>query len=544
MASYQALYRTWRPLTFDTVVGQEHVTRTLKNEIRMNRIAHAYLFCGSRGTGKTSTARILSRAVNCENPKEGNPCNECPTCKGILDGSILDVLEIDAASNNGVDNIRSIRDEAQYSAATTPYRIYIIDEVHMLSAGAFNALLKLLEEPPAHVIFILATTESQKVPATILSRCQRFDFHRIGLSSIRERLKEICEKSAISYDEDALSLIAKEADGAMRDALSIMDQCLSVGDGALPYQEIAAFLGATDHKFLTALLSATSAQNVPAALALIDEFMAAGKDPGLLMNNLIETLRSLLICKSMPYPEYVLNVSADYAAELKSLAEKFTVENLLYSMTRLSEGVNTARFITNSRVVLEMAVTKMCLPAFSDDQESLAARVAELERKVARGVRISSDDIRSSVPEQALSETATLVPSDTNGTENASAQPEEVVTAPKKEAQPLSERLQTVKDAWNEVMRQVAAQQKDDFMLQIFLLQAGLWAVDDKITLVVEPIAKETIVKNLPLIESCIHDACGLTESVGVIGQDKFKKTSHEVDHLVELIESGDPIVE
>ena len=537
MASYQALYRKWRPLTFDTVVGQEHVTRTLKNEIRMDRIAHAYLFCGSRGTGKTSTARILSRAVNCEHPIEGNPCNECPTCKGILDGSILDVLEIDAASNNGVDNIRSIREEAQYSAATAPYRIYIIDEVHMLSSGAFNALLKLLEEPPEHVIFILATTEAQKVPATILSRCQRFDFHRIGAGAIRERLIEICEKSGISYEEDALSLIAKEADGAMRDALSIMDQCLSVGNGSLPYGEIAAFLGATDHRFLTALLEAASQSQVPAALALIDEFMAAGKDPRLLMENLIDTLRSLLVCKSMPYPEYVLNVSVDYAAELKKLSECFSVENILHAMTRLSEGMDAARFISNPRVILEMTVTKICLPVFSSDTEALAARLGELERKVKSGAYTAETEVSPTPKEEAPpKEAAENTPSPK---ENEA--PSKEIPVPKA---PLSERLKTVKEAWPDICRQVISHKGSDLMLQIFLIQAGLWAVDDQVTVVTDPIAKETIAACLPLIEESIREVTDLSETVKVITHDRLKKNAHEVDHLVELIESGNPIVE
>ena len=548
MASYQALYRMWRPLTFDTVVGQEHVTRTLQNEIRADRIAHAYLFCGSRGTGKTSTARILSRAVNCEHPGEGNPCNECPTCKGILDGSILDVLEIDAASNNGVDNIRSIREEAQYSAATAPYRIYIIDEVHMLSPGAFNALLKLLEEPPEHVIFILATTESQKVPATILSRCQRFDFHRIGVAAIRERLREICEKSGISYEEDALSLIAKEADGAMRDALSVMDQCLSVGDGKLPYAEIAAFLGATDHRFLTALLKAVKEQSYPTALALIDEFMAAGKDPRLLMNNLTDTLRSLLVCKSVPYPESILNQSPEYTAELKALAEGFPVESILHSMTRLAEGIDTARFLSNPRIILEMTVTKMCLPVFAADTEALAARLAELERKVKNGVPAAPR--KAAVPKETAAETETAeheappaAVNEVQAEEEASQEeaPPEEPPAPKA---PLSERLQAVKDAWQEICRQALLQPSVTMMIQIFLPMSGLWAVDDRVTLVVNPLARDDIKSFLPVVEEAIREVTGYSETVAVIPEDKFQKTAREVDHLIELIESGDPIVE
>ncbi len=233
--AYQALYRKWRPLTFDDVVGQRHVTETIKNEVKNNAVGHAFLFCGSRGTGKTSTARIFSRAINCENPQGGNPCNKCPTCRGILDGSIMDITEIDAASNSGVDNIRSLREEAGYTAAITKYKVYIIDEVHALSAGAFNALLKLLEEPPEHVKFVLATTEAHKVMDTISSRCQRFDFKRITAEDIYDRLEYICRAEGIDAEERALRMIASAADGSMRDALSCLDPCVAATPwGPLP----------------------------------------------------------------------------------------------------------------------------------------------------------------------------------------------------------------------------------------------------------------------------------------------------------------------
>jgi len=233
--AYQALYRKWSPLTFDDVIGQSHITQTLVNEIVHNRIAHAYLFCGTRGTGKTSTAKIFSRAINCLNNHNGNPCNECEICKGILDGSNMDVVEIDAASNNGVDNIREIRDEVAYAPSKSKYKVYIIDEVHMLSSGAFNALLKTLEEPPSHVIFILATTESHKIPATILSRCQRFDFKRISTDDVVNRLKQIIQKDHINIDDKGLRLIARVSDGSMRDALSILDQCIAFGEQTITY---------------------------------------------------------------------------------------------------------------------------------------------------------------------------------------------------------------------------------------------------------------------------------------------------------------------
>ena len=532
MASYQALYRTWRPLTFDTVVGQAHVTQTLKNEIRMNRIAHAYLFCGSRGTGKTSTARIFSRAVNCENPKDGNPCNECATCKGILDGTILDVIEIDAASNNGVDNIRSMREEAQYSAAAAPYKIYIIDEVHMLSGGAFNALLKLLEEPPEHVIFILATTESQKVPATILSRCQRFDFHRITVPDIVARLAEICERSNIPAEREALHLIAEEADGAMRDALSILDQCLSVGEATVSYADVAAFLGATDHRFLIGILKAVSEQNPKDALSLIDEFMAAGKNPVLLMENLMETLRSLLLCKTMEHPESILEVSADYAAQLQALAEDFTNESILHGMTRLSECMNAAKYMKNPRVLVEMAVTKMCLPSYAEDTEALAARVAEMEKAIRRGVVPAKEAAKEAPKAEEVRE-----PAPSPKEEEAPKKQE------KKTEKPLSERLKTIQNSWQEVLLELLG--TDDLMLQMALPQGKLYAADEEIMLVFDtPFFVEQVKPHKKEIEAKILEITGLTEHILLQSKDQLKKRKDEVDHLVELIQSGDPIVE
>ena len=290
--SYTALYRKFRPSTFDQVKGQDHIVQTLKNQINANRIGHAYLFCGTRGTGKTSVAKIFAKAVNCEHPVDGSPCNECETCRGITNGSAMNVIEIDAASNNGVDNIRQIRDEIQYSPSSGKYTVYIIDEVHMLSIGAFNALLKTLEEPPAYVIFILATTEPHKIPITILSRCQRYDFKRISIDTIAARLSELMEKESIEVEDKAIRYVAKAADGSMRDALSLLDQCIAFYLGQkLTYDNVLDVLGAVDNEIFSRLTRSVIDSDVATSLNILDEIIMQGREPGCSITfNLLEVL--------------------------------------------------------------------------------------------------------------------------------------------------------------------------------------------------------------------------------------------------------------
>ena len=286
--SYTALYRKFRPSTFDQVKGQDHIVQTLKNQINANRIGHAYLFCGTRGTGKTSVAKIFAKAVNCEHPVDGSPCNECETCRGITNGSAMNVIEIDAASNNGVDNIRQIRDEIQYSPSSGKYTVYIIDEVHMLSIGAFNALLKTLEEPPAYVIFILATTEPHKIPITILSRCQRYDFKRISIDTIAARLSELMEKESIEVEDKAIRYVAKAADGSMRDALSLLDQCIAFYLGQkLTYDNVLDVLGAVDNEIFSRLTRSVIDSDVATSLNILDEIIMQGREPGQFVNDFI-----------------------------------------------------------------------------------------------------------------------------------------------------------------------------------------------------------------------------------------------------------------
>jgi DNA polymerase-3 subunit gamma/tau len=315
--SYIALYRKWRPLVFEDVVEQEHVVKTLKNAVKSARIAHAYLFCGTRGTGKTSMAKIFSRAINCLNPRDGDPCNECDICRGILSGSLLDVIEIDAASNNSVDNIRDIRDEVIYTPSSAKYKVYIIDEVHMLSSGAFNALLKTLEEPPSHAVFILATTEPHKLPATILSRCQRFDFRRIPIESIMGRLDRIAEASGVSLHKEASKLIAKMADGALRDAISILDQCMAVGAKEVSYEDVLTVVGIVNDTFISEIVDAINSKDINHILKMVEKLVMDGKDISKFVSDLVLYYRNLLICKITDKPEEIIDVTPDAVENMK-----------------------------------------------------------------------------------------------------------------------------------------------------------------------------------------------------------------------------------
>ena len=314
--AYQAIYRKWRPLVFEDIVGQTHITRTLRNQIQSGHISHAYLFCGTRGTGKTTAAKVFSRAVNCLNPHDGSPCNECEICRGILDGSIMDVSEIDAASNNGVENIREIREDVNYVATQTKYRVYIIDEVHMLSQGAFNALLKTLEEPPQHVIFILATTEVHKVPETILSRCQRFDFKRIKPSDIILRMKEIAAGDGLQITDDAYALLARLAEGSMRDGLSILERCVSACGNSLTYTDITNTLGIAQSDLVLSIVNSIAGGDAGAVLSAVDRLSADGKDLNVFCDTLIRHFRDLLVIQVAAEPESILDYTPEELVQL------------------------------------------------------------------------------------------------------------------------------------------------------------------------------------------------------------------------------------
>ena len=377
--SYTALYRKFRPSTFDQVKGQDHIVQTLKNQINANRIGHAYLFCGTRGTGKTSVAKIFAKAVNCEHPVDGSPCNECETCRGITNGSAMNVIEIDAASNNGVDNIRQIRDEIQYSPSSGKYTVYIIDEVHMLSIGAFNALLKTLEEPPAYVIFILATTEPHKIPITILSRCQRYDFKRISIDTIAARLSELMEKESIEVEDKAIRYVAKAADGSMRDALSLLDQCIAFYLGQkLTYDNVLDVLGAVDNEIFSRLTRSVIDSDVTTSLNILDEIIMQGREPGQFVNDFIWYLRNLMLIKTSDDDEImeVIDASAERIEALKEEAQMVNVDIIMRYIRILSELSGQIKYSSQKRVLIEIALIKLAKPAMERDVSSLNNRIA------------------------------------------------------------------------------------------------------------------------------------------------------------------------
>lgn len=385
--SYQALYRKFRPTEFEDVKGQEHIVTTLKNQIKADRIGHAYLFCGTRGTGKTTVAKIFAKAVNCEHPVDGSPCGECPSCRTIADGSSMNVIEIDAASNNGVDNIRQIREEVSYRPTEGKYKVYIIDEVHMLSTGAFNALLKTLEEPPSYVIFILATTEAHKIPITILSRCQRYDFHRISIDTIAARLSDLMLQEKVDVEEKAIRYVAKAGDGSMRDALSLLDQCIAFHLGeTLTYENVLEVLGAVDTEVFSRLLRQIIDKNVAAAISILDELVDEGRELGQLVSDFTWYLRNLLLIQSSDDMEEVLDMSQDSIDALKEEAKLISPEVLLRYIRIFSELGNQVRYASQKRIVIEIAIIKLCRPEMETDQTSIIDRLESLEQKMAQGV--------------------------------------------------------------------------------------------------------------------------------------------------------------
>lgn len=381
--SYTALYRKWRPTSFEEVRGQDHIVKTLKNQINSGRIGHAYLFCGTRGTGKTSIAKIFARAVNCEHPVDGSPCGECSMCRQIAEGASLNVVEIDAASNNGVENIRDIREQVQYPPTDGRYRVYIIDEVHMLSIGAFNALLKTLEEPPSYVIFILATTEVHKIPITILSRCQRYDFKRISIDTIAGRLAELTQAEQIDVDDRALRYVARAADGSMRDALSLLDQCVAFHFGEkLTYDNVLEVLGAVDNRVFSKLFQAVLASDTKACIREIEEMITQGRDLSQLVNDFVWYMRNLLIAKTTDEPGDMLDMSEENLAVLKEEAAGVDTETLMRYIRIFSELSGQLRYASQKRILVEIAFIKLTTPSMEQNLDSILQRITLLEQKM------------------------------------------------------------------------------------------------------------------------------------------------------------------
>ena len=433
--SYMALYRKFRPNNFTEVKGQDHIVTTLKNQIKSGRIGHAYLFTGTRGTGKTSVAKLLAKTVNCENPNEGNPCNECSMCKGIMSATSMNVIEIDAASNNGVENVREIVEEVRYSPTEGKYKVYIIDEVHMLSTGAFNALLKTIEEPPSYVIFILATTEVHKIPVTILSRCQRYDFKRITIDIIADRLRELMDEEKLDVEDKAIRYIARMADGSLRDALSLLDQCISFYlDQTLTYDNVLDVLGTVDTKVFSQLLEAVSNQDVLRCIRILDEVETGGRELSQFVIDFIWYLRNLLLVKTT---ENVNDIIIDIATEnlelLKKEAESMDEDIIMRYIRIFSELSNQIRYAPRKRVLLEMALIKLCKPQMERNYDSIINRLRIIEDKLEKGIVVKSDNKKSKQSED---------------------EPEPIT---KQEILPdaLPEDLKKIASIWNNIMVQV-----------------------------------------------------------------------------------------
>lgn len=380
--SYLALYRAFRPKTFDQIVGQEHIVRTLVNQIKNDKIGHAYLFTGARGTGKTTAAKVFARAINCLSPVNGSPCGECEVCKKLENPSNLDILEMDAASNNKVENIRDIRDKIQYPPVAGRYKVYIIDEVHMLTTEAFNALLKTLEEPPAHAVFILATTEVHKIPATILSRCLRFDFKLVPTPVIADTIAKIYDKIGKKYTKEAVSLIAKAGEGSVRDALSVADICVSFSDGELTYDDVLEVLGASDREKIEQLIGGIIAGDTGKILTLVDDLLSRGKSVSVLNRDVCSALRDLLVIKTCTKPEEILNLPADKLKELKALADKTDVHALLRYVEIFSAAEADLKYSTHPKIVFETAAVKAGMPQADYNIDALMGRISKLEEQL------------------------------------------------------------------------------------------------------------------------------------------------------------------
>ena len=397
--SYTALYRKFRPDAFSDVKGQDHIVTTLKNQLRANRIGHAYLFTGTRGTGKTTVAKIFAKTVNCEHPTEDGPCGECRICKAIAAGASMNVIEIDAASNNGVDNIREIIDEVSYSPAEGKYKVYIIDEVHMLSPGAFNALLKTLEEPPSYVIFILATTEVHKIPITILSRCQRYDFKRISIDTITDRMKELMDTEQVQVEDRALRYIAKVADGSMRDALSLLDQCIAFHLGKeLTYDMTLDVLGAVDTEVFSRLLRFVMDRNVLGCIELLEEIVMQGRELVQFVTDFTWYLRNLMLVQTADNLEDVIDMSTDNLANLKEEASMLSMDQIIRYIHIFSELSGQIRYAAQKRILVEIALIKLCKQEMETDQEAVLDRIRQVEEKVENGIVVTAAQMPAGAP--------------------------------------------------------------------------------------------------------------------------------------------------
>ncbi len=456
--SYTALYRKWRPRVFGDVKGQDHIVTTLQNQIRSERIGHAYLFCGTRGTGKTSVAKIFAKAVNCEHPEDGSPCGECPSCQQIQAGTSLNVVEIDAASNNGVENIREIRDQVQYPPTEGKYRVYIIDEVHMLSTGAFNALLKTLEEPPSYVIFILATTEVHKIPITVLSRCQRYDFRRITVDTIADRLKELTDAEGMAVEDRALRYVAKAGDGSMRDALSLLDQCAAFHYGeTLTYENVLDVLGAVDNRVFRELFGALRNGQTKECILRLEEMVIQGRELSQFVADFIWFLRNLLILKTADEAEELLDMSEDNLKQLREDAALADENVLMRYIRAFSEVLNQIRFAAQKRVLVELAFIRLTKPEMEQSMDAVLERLERLERQMEEGIpaapwpgNMAGDGSQPALPQAVQPQAQSL--------ESREAEPR-TVTLPKAQLEDLN----LIRNEWGKIVREMGMSIRPSF---------------------------------------------------------------------------------
>jgi DNA polymerase-3 subunit gamma/tau len=479
--AYIALYRKWRPLVFEDVIEQQHVVKTLKHSVSTGRIAHAYLFCGTRGTGKTTMAHILSRAINCLKPQDGNPCNQCEICKGILSGNLLDVLEIDAASNNSVDNVREIREEVVYAPSRAKYKVYIVDEVHMLSSGAFNALLKTLEEPPEHVVFILATTEPHKLPATVLSRCQRFDFRRISIDGIAERLDKIAQSSGVILQKEALRLIARMADGALRDAISLLDQCISLGRKEISYDDVLTIVGIVNDAFMRDMVKAVENRNVEVVLELVEKLVMDGKDISQFVSDLILYYRNLLICKVAQKPEEILDVSYEAIDEMRNLSTGLSREEITCIIKELSLLGSGLKWSNHPRIMLEVSLIKLCESSYSFSNDEILERLSVLENKINDAVIAEKSPpavVQDRSKAQPANSSKAVVKAEKKSRKPASGISEKATAKPKREFKLL--------ESWNSVLNEF--KNSGRMALYSFLLDTkAVWLGEKVVGIIFQP---------------------------------------------------------
>lgn len=528
--AYQAIYRRWRPLVFDDVVGQNHITTTLKNQVMNSACAHAYLFCGTRGTGKTSTAKILSRAVNCLNPQNGNPCNECEVCRGLLDESILDVIELDGASKNKVENIREIIDDVNFTPSIAKKKVYIIDEVHMVTQQAFNALLKTLEEPPAHVMFILATTELNKVPITVLSRCQQFDFRRITNADIAGRMGEILSADGFTFEDAALSLIAELGDGSMRDSLSVLDKCVGAIDKHLSFDTVVSVTGIADTEALFDLARSVAESNTKEALLKISDIIEKGKELGLFAERFIRYLRDILVVKVTGKPEVFLTTSEENAKKIQELSEIFSKERLVRGIELMSEAYNLTRASTFSRTVYEIAVVKMCEPETQETQEALIDRIAVLEDKLAKGEFTVTEKkpAKSKEPEKEIKE-------ETTAPKQEEKKEPEKTPEPKADKPADTEVLGDIASRWPEIINYIKTHGGMPIYPHLALVKAKM--VNGRFCVVFgenAALSKSVVAKpsNVELIKSAVlavtneevEVACVTPKEIGEVPEDPLKR--------------------